>query len=120
RQGRRTVEESTGLAAALLGGPAARVLACATGRIGMQVPRVALLRGVRAAHAALAANGFARAAHAITTPDAFPKTAVRRLQAGGRPGTPAAPGKGAGGDAPELATPPALRATTARAHRPPG
>src|SRR5262249_61166929 len=104
RQGRRTVEESTGLAAALLGGPAARVLACATGRIGMQVPRVALLRGVRAAHAARAANGFARAAHAITTTDAFPKTAVRRLQAGGRPVPLAALGKGAGMIAPELAT----------------
>src|SRR5262249_18991371 len=103
-QGRRTVEESTGLAAALLGVPAARVLACATGRIGMQVPRAALLRGVRAAHAALAANGFARAAHAITTTDAFPKTAVRRLQAGGRPVTLAALGKGAGMIAPELAT----------------
>jgi glutamate N-acetyltransferase / amino-acid N-acetyltransferase len=104
RQGRRTVEESTGLAAALLGVPAAHVLACATGRIGVQVPRDALLRGVRAAHAALAADGFARAAHAITTTDAFPKTAVRRLRVGGRPVTLAALGKGAGMIAPELAT----------------
>jgi glutamate N-acetyltransferase/amino-acid N-acetyltransferase len=104
RQGQRTVEESTGLAAALLGVPAAHVLACATGRIGVQVPRDALLRGVRAAHAALAADGFARAAHAITTTDAFPKTAVRRLRVGGRPVTLAALGKGAGMIAPELAT----------------
>ena len=58
RQGRRTVEESTSLAAALLGVPAGRVLACATGRIGVQVPLDPLLRGVRAAHAALAADGF--------------------------------------------------------------
>jgi len=104
RQGRRTVEESTSLAAALLGVPAAHVLACATGRIGVQVPRDALLRGVRAAHAALAADGFARAAHAIITTDAFPKTAVRRLRVGGRPVTLAALGKGAGMIAPELAT----------------
>jgi glutamate N-acetyltransferase / amino-acid N-acetyltransferase len=104
RQGRRTVEESTALSAALLGVPAARVLACATGRIGVQVPRDALLRGVRAAHAALAADGFARAAQAITTTDAFPKTAVRRLRLGGRAITVAALGKGAGMIAPELAT----------------
>jgi glutamate N-acetyltransferase/amino-acid N-acetyltransferase len=104
REGRRTVEESTGLTAALLGVPAARVLACATGRIGVPVPRKALLRGVRAAHTALAVDGFARAAEAITTTDAFPKTAVRRLRVGGRPVTLAALGKGAGMIAPELAT----------------
>src|SRR5262249_59751539 len=116
-RGRRTVEESTGLAAALLGVPAAHVLACATGRIGVQVPRDALLRGVRAAHAALAADGFARAAHAIITTDAFPKTAVRRLRVGGRPGTPAAPGHGAGMIAPELATLLVFVCPDARIHR---
>jgi glutamate N-acetyltransferase / amino-acid N-acetyltransferase len=104
RQGRRTVEESTALAAALLGVPAARVLACATGRIGVQVPREPLLRGVRGAYAALAADGFARAAEAITTTDAFPKTAVRRIRLDGRPVTVAALGKGAGMIAPDLAT----------------
>jgi glutamate N-acetyltransferase / amino-acid N-acetyltransferase len=104
RQGRRTVEESTSLAAALLGVPAGRVLACATGRIGVQVPLDPLLRGVRAAHAALAAGGFPAAAQAITTTDAFPKTAVRRIRLGRRAVTIAALGKGAGMIAPDLAT----------------
>jgi glutamate N-acetyltransferase/amino-acid N-acetyltransferase len=104
REGRRTVEVSTALAGTLLGVPAARVLACATGRIGVQVPRDRLLHGVRAAYASLAGDGFARAARAITTTDAFPKTAVRRVRLGGRPVTLAALGKGAGMIAPELAT----------------
>src|SRR5262249_11014981 len=104
REGRRTVEESTRLAAELLGVPPARVLACATGRIGVQVPRARLLRAVRAAPAVLAADGFPAAAHAIMTTDAFPKTAVRRLALGGRRVTVAGLGKGAGMIAPELAT----------------
>src|SRR5206468_7870791 len=54
------------------------VAPCATGRIGVQVERARLLRGVRAAVAALSAAGLPAAAHAITTTDAFPKTAVRR------------------------------------------
>src|SRR6185436_15037261 len=80
------------------------VLPCATGRIGVQVPRARLLRGVRAAAAALAAGGFADAAEAITTTDAFPKTAVRRLRLGRRKITVAALGKGAGMIAPNMAT----------------
>ena len=39
RQGIATVEASTGLAARLVRVPAEQVLACATGRIGVQVPR---------------------------------------------------------------------------------
>lgn len=104
RGGRRTVETSTALAAALLGVPAARVLACATGRIGVPVPDPRLHDGVRAAHAALGPDGFADAAQAITTTDAFPKTAVRRVRLGGRQVTLAAMGKGAGMIAPEMAT----------------
>ena len=46
--GRRVVERSTALAARLLGVPAAGVLACATGRIGVPVPERRLLAGVRA------------------------------------------------------------------------
>jgi glutamate N-acetyltransferase/amino-acid N-acetyltransferase len=102
--GRRTVEVSTALAADLLGAPAAGVLACATGRIGVPVPDRRLLAGVRAAHAALGRDGFPDAAQAITTTDAFPKTAVRRVRVGGRDVTVAAMGKGAGMIAPEMAT----------------
>ncbi len=103
-EGRRTVEESTAVAAALLGVAPEAVLACATGRIGLQVPRERLLLGVRAAHAGLTADGFADAAHAITTTDAFPKTAVRRIRLGRRDVTIAVLGKGAGMIAPGLAT----------------
>ena len=87
-RGRRTVEESTALAAALLGvAGAARSSPCATGRIGVQVPRdAAPARRARRATRALAAGGFPAAAQAITTTDAFPKTAVRRVRLGGRAG----------------------------------
>ena len=103
-QGLRTVEESTGLAARLLRVDAALVAPCATGRIGVQVDRDKLLAGVRAAAAALAPDGLPAAAEAITTTDAFPKTAVRRLRLGGKPVTVAALGKGAGMIAPDMAT----------------
>jgi glutamate N-acetyltransferase / amino-acid N-acetyltransferase len=104
REGIATVETSTALAAALLGVAPAAVLACATGRIGVQVPRRQLLAGVRAAVAGLAPTGFPDAARAIMTTDAFPKTAVRRLTLGGRRVTVAALGKGAGMIAPDMAT----------------
>jgi glutamate N-acetyltransferase/amino-acid N-acetyltransferase len=103
-EGVQTAELSTGLAAKLLGVPAKRVVPCATGRIGVQVPRPRLMRGVRAAVAALAADGFSAMAHAIMTTDAFPKTAVRRLRLGGRPVTVAVAGKGGGMIAPRMAT----------------
>jgi glutamate N-acetyltransferase/amino-acid N-acetyltransferase len=68
------------------------------------VPRATLLAGVRASVAALDADAFPAAAEAITTTDAFPKTAVRRVRVGGRPVTVAALGKGAGMIAPDMAT----------------
>ncbi len=116
-QGRRTVEESTAVVAALLGVAPEGVLACATGRIGVQVPRNRLLPGVRSACARLAADGFADAAHAITTTDAFPKTAVRQVRLGRRDVTIAVMGKGAGMIAPELATLLVFVCTDARIER---
>jgi glutamate N-acetyltransferase/amino-acid N-acetyltransferase len=104
RQGLETVTTSTALAAQLAGVQPEWVLPCATGRIGVQVPRARLLRGVREAAAALSAGGFADAAEAITTTDSFPKTAVRRLRLGRRKITLAALGKGAGMIAPNMAT----------------
>src|SRR5206468_2580300 len=103
-EGLRTAEVSTALAARLLGCAPGAVAPCATGRIGVQVERARLLRGVRAAVAALSAAGLPAAAHAITTTDAFPKTAVRRLRLGGRSVTVAALGKGGGMIAPRMAT----------------
>jgi glutamate N-acetyltransferase/amino-acid N-acetyltransferase len=103
-QGRRTVKDSTALAATLLGVAPASVLACSTGRIGVQLPRPKLLAGVRAAVRALDAGQLPAAAQAIMTSDAFPKTAVRRIAMGGRTVTVAAVGKGAGMIAPNMAT----------------
>jgi glutamate N-acetyltransferase/amino-acid N-acetyltransferase len=102
--GVRTTEMATAMAGRLLGIAPASVLPCATGKIGVQVPRVPLVRGIRGAVAALGADGFPAAAQAILTTDAFAKTAVRRLVLGGRPVTLAVMGKGAGMIAPNMAT----------------
>jgi glutamate N-acetyltransferase / amino-acid N-acetyltransferase len=103
-EGLRTVERSTALVGELLGFPGTLVAPCATGRIGVQVDRERLLAGVRAAVAALSADGAPDAAHAILTTDAFPKTAVRRVHVGGKPVTVAVLGKGGGMIAPHMAT----------------
>ena len=103
-EGLRTVERSTALVAELVGCPASQVAPCATGRIGVQVDGDRLARGVRAAVAALSADGAPDAAHAILTTDAFPKTAVRRVRVGGKPVTVAVLGKGGGMIAPDMAT----------------
>jgi len=103
-EGLRTAERSTGLVASLLGCVPGEVAPCATGRIGVQVERARLLRGVRAAVAALSPAGLPAAAQAITTTDVFPKTAVRRVRLGGRSVTVAALGKGGGMIAPRMAT----------------
>ncbi len=68
------------------------------------MPDDQLLAGVDRAVAALSPRGFADAAQAITTTDAFPKTAVRRLRLGGRDVTLAVAGKGGGMIAPNMAT----------------
>jgi glutamate N-acetyltransferase/amino-acid N-acetyltransferase len=102
--GLRTVELSTALAARLLKCAPAAVAPCATGRIGFPVDRRRLMAGVRGAVAALSPAGFPAAAQAITTTDAFPKTAVRKLRLGGEPVTVAVLGKGGGMIAPDMAT----------------
>jgi glutamate N-acetyltransferase/amino-acid N-acetyltransferase len=102
--GVRTTEMATALVARRLQIPAETVLACSTGKIGVQVPRARLARGVEAAVASLSPRGFPDAARAILTTDAFPKTVVRRLELGGRPITLAVMGKGAGMIAPNMAT----------------
>ena len=104
RAGRRTVEVSTARVAAALGVSVQQVLACATGKIGVPVPHAVLLPGVDAALDALSARGFADAARAITTTDAFPKTAVRRVRLGRREVTIAVAGKGGGMIQPNMAT----------------
>ena len=117
-EGIRTVEESTALVGALVGCPAGRVAPCATGRIGVQVDRRRLAKGVRAAVAALDPDAFPAAAQAILTTDAFPKTAVRRLRLGGKPVTVAVLGKGGGMIAPDMATLLVFAVTDARVSPP--
>jgi glutamate N-acetyltransferase/amino-acid N-acetyltransferase len=104
RRGVRTVLVSTERVARGLGVDAGDVLACATGKIGVPVPHEVLLPGVDAALARLSPHAFADMARAITTTDAFPKTAVRRLQMGRRTVTLAVAGKGGGMIAPNMAT----------------
>jgi glutamate N-acetyltransferase/amino-acid N-acetyltransferase len=104
RDGVRTVEVSTARVARALGVPVADVLACATGKIGVPVPDALLLSGVDRALAALSPREFPTLARAITTTDAFPKTAVRRVRIGRRTITLAVAGKGGGMIAPNMAT----------------
>ncbi|MGH7894490.1 MAG: bifunctional glutamate N-acetyltransferase/amino-acid acetyltransferase ArgJ, partial [Candidatus Binatia bacterium] len=102
--GRRTVELSTALVARRLALRPTAVLACATGKIGVPVPRDVLLPGVESAVRALDVRGFANAARAIMTTDAFPKTAVRRIRLARRRVTIAVAAKGGGMIAPDMAT----------------
>jgi glutamate N-acetyltransferase/amino-acid N-acetyltransferase len=115
--GLATARAATALVARRLGAQADDVLPCATGRIGVQVPRLRLLRGVEAAVAQLSPDGFPKAAEAITTTDAFLKTAVRRLRLGGRDITIAVLGKGGGMIAPGMATLLVFALTDARLSR---
>jgi glutamate N-acetyltransferase/amino-acid N-acetyltransferase len=80
------------------------VIPCSTGKIGVVLPPVPMVRGIAAAVRALDAGGLWRAAHAMRTTDAFPKVATRRLRIGGRTVTIAGLAKGAGMIAPDLAT----------------
>jgi glutamate N-acetyltransferase/amino-acid N-acetyltransferase len=80
------------------------VIPCSTGKIGVVLPPVPMVRGIDAAVRALDAGGLWRAAHAMRTTDAFPKVATRRLRIGGRMVTIAGLAKGAGMIAPDLAT----------------
>ena len=80
------------------------VIPCSTGKIGVLLPAVPMVRGIDAAVRALDAGGLWRAAHAMRTTDAFPKTAMRRLRIGRRTVTIAGLAKGAGMIAPDMAT----------------
>jgi glutamate N-acetyltransferase/amino-acid N-acetyltransferase len=80
------------------------VIPCSTGKIGVLLPAVPMVRGIDAAVRALDAGGLWRAAHAMRTTDAFPKVAMRKLPIGGRTVTIAGLAKGAGMIAPDMAT----------------
>lgn len=99
-EGFQTTHATAEAVANHLGVSAADVLVCSTGLIGDQLPREALLAGVRAAAKQLSGEGGSDAARAIMTTDTHPKTAV--VTRGGY--TLGGMAKGAGMLAPGLAT----------------
>ncbi|MCI2239754.1 bifunctional glutamate N-acetyltransferase/amino-acid acetyltransferase ArgJ [Paenibacillus sp. TRM 82003] len=99
-QGFQTTHATAELVGELAGCGPADVVVCSTGLIGVPLPREELLAGVRAAHAALSAEGGTAAATAVMTTDTVSKQAV----AEGAGFTVGGLAKGAGMLAPGLAT----------------
>ncbi|HLC18814.1 MAG TPA: bifunctional glutamate N-acetyltransferase/amino-acid acetyltransferase ArgJ [Thermodesulfobacteriota bacterium] len=91
------VEEALGLARG-------EILVCSTGVIGVPLPVDKVRFGVPALVEALDYGGFKGAAEAITTTDAFPKSAVARAKIGGKTVTIGGIAKGAGMVCPDMAT----------------
>jgi glutamate N-acetyltransferase/amino-acid N-acetyltransferase len=103
-RGRRDARAMTDEAARVLGVRPEEVLVASTGVIGAPLPMQRVRRGIRAAGAALAADGMDRAARAIMTTDTFPKLAVASARIGGRPIAVAGIAKGSGMIEPDMAT----------------
>jgi glutamate N-acetyltransferase / amino-acid N-acetyltransferase len=103
-QGEKVARESTALVAKLLGIDERLVVPSSTGRIGVQLPKSQLQSGIRDACGSLSPHRFHEALEGIMTTDAFPKFAVERLTANGRPIMVAGMAKGAGMIAPHMAT----------------
>ena len=104
REGVAAARAMSALVAERLGVAPALVVPSSTGRIGVQLPRARLRRGVLAALRGLSPDGFHDALDGIMTTDAFPKFGVERLCVDGRPVTIAVLAKGAGMIAPNMAT----------------
>jgi len=104
RDGLAAARGMTALVAERLGIATGLVVPSSTGRIGVQLPRPRVRRGVLEALRRLTPDGFHDALDGIMTTDAFPKFGVERLRLGGRPATIAILAKGAGMIAPHMAT----------------
>ena len=104
RDGERLARELTRLVAERLDVDERLVVPSSTGRIGVQLPRARVRRGVLAATRALSPDGFFDALEGMMTTDAFPKFAAERLRVDGRTVTVAGLAKGAGMIAPHMAT----------------
>ncbi len=102
RDGLRLARELCALAAQRLGISQKLVIPSSTGRIGVQLPRETVRKGVTAACRDLNVDGFHRALEGIMTTDAFPKFAVEGLVLDGRDVTIAGMAKGAGMIAPRM------------------
>ncbi len=104
RDGLRLARAMTRRAARHLGVDEELVVPSSTGRIGCQLPREIVERGVDHAVEDLSDDGFHRALEGIMTTDAFPKFAAERVTIGRREITIAGMAKGAGMIAPDMAT----------------
>jgi len=104
RAGLAAARSMTAVAARALGIDVRLVVPSSTGRIGVQLPREKLGRGILDAVAALAPGGFQSALDGIMTTDAFAKFGVDRVRLGRRDTTIAVLAKGAGMIAPNMAT----------------
>ncbi|MDX2170728.1 MAG: bifunctional glutamate N-acetyltransferase/amino-acid acetyltransferase ArgJ [Deltaproteobacteria bacterium] len=102
--GLAVAREMTGVVAGALDIAPGLVVPSSTGRIGVQIPKPRLKRGVLDALARLSPDGFHDALDGIMTTDAFPKFGVERLTLDGRAVQIAVLAKGAGMIAPNMAT----------------
>jgi glutamate N-acetyltransferase/amino-acid N-acetyltransferase len=103
-RGLRDARTMTALAAREIGCSAQEVLVASTGVIGHPLPMDKIAVGIRAAGAALSADGLGDAARAILTTDLAPKCASLRTRIDGRNVTLAGIAKGSGMIEPNMAT----------------
>lgn len=104
--------------AELLGVPATTVLPFSTGVILEHLPMDRLVAGLPATRAALKADGWYEACHAIMTTDTQPKCASRQVQIDGHTVTLTGMSKGAGMIRPNMATMLGFLATDAKLAQP--
>jgi glutamate N-acetyltransferase/amino-acid N-acetyltransferase len=104
KAGAEGTEAMAEAAAAAVGCKKKDVLIASTGVIGEKLPADRISKAVPKLHAALAPNGWARAAKAICTTDTFPKGASATCEIGGTQVTIAGIAKGSGMIAPDMAT----------------
>lgn len=95
---------TTDFAARVFDARACDVLVCSTGKIGPRLPMDKLRKGILAAREQLNVGGFAAAAEAICTTDAYPKAAFVRGKLSGKSFRIAVMAKGAGMICPDMAT----------------
>jgi glutamate N-acetyltransferase/amino-acid N-acetyltransferase len=102
RQGLAAAREMCAVAAKQLGINERLVIPSSTGRIGVQLPRNRVKRGVRAACKALSPEGFHDALEGMMTTDAFSKFATETVALGRTAVTIVGMAKGAGMIAPRM------------------
>ncbi len=113
RPGLAAAEQSCAALAALVGCRPEEVLPFSTGVIGEPLPLQKIEAALPQATAALAADGWADAAHGILTTDTVPKGCSRRVAVGGGEVTITGIAKGSGMIRPDMATMLAFVATDA-------